>query len=63
MDGQPVISLYRLYVGSTTVDEALIDMAFYQGRSDQGEGLVLFWCHVRVLLRLDVWDGPRVSLL
>ena len=37
-------------------------MAFYKGRQDQGEGLVLFWCHVLILHRLDVWDGPRVSL-
>ena len=53
----------RGVLASNTVDEALLDMGFYEGCSDEGEGLVLFWCHVCVLLRVDVRDGPRVSLL
>lgn len=49
-------------IDSTTIDEAVLHMGLYEGRSDKGEGLVLLWCHVCVLLRPDVRDGPRVSL-
>jgi len=45
-------------VGSATADETLLDLAVHQSCSDEGESFVLFWRYVRLLLRLDVWDGP-----
>ena len=39
--------------GGATVSRALLRLAFYGGRPDQREVLVLFWRHVCVL-RFDV---------
>ena len=65
---QPMLVLNRdrrvggpRFVGAATVNKAFINLAFYESRPDQREGLILLWCHVCVLLRVDVWNGPRVS--
>jgi hypothetical protein len=50
-------------VGSATINEALLDMAFNESYPDEGEALVLLWRDVCVFLCFDVWNGPGVSPL